>query len=59
MSSDPETPTTGFDYEGLAESVEQLREVVAAMVAGLVADGFTDREARQIIAASVAVGDDG
>lgn len=57
---DPETPT-GFDYEALARSVEQTREVLASLVAGLVVDGFTDEQARSIIAgmfATMAKGSD-
>lgn len=40
----------GLNYESLAQSVEQVREVMKAMVAGLVADGFSDEQARDIIA---------
>lgn len=38
------------DFLALAKANDELREVLAASVAGLVADGFTDREARAIIA---------
>lgn len=34
----------------LANSVDDVREMMRAIVAGLVADGFTDREARAIVA---------
>ncbi len=44
----------GLDYGLLANGVEQLREALNAAVAGLVADGFTDREARMIIAGLMA-----
>jgi len=32
------------------EVIEDFKRTIAAMVAGLVADGFTDREARDIVA---------
>jgi hypothetical protein len=38
------------DYEELAKGIEQLRETLNAMVMALVADGFTDREARAMVA---------
>jgi hypothetical protein len=37
-------------YEQMAESIDEIRESFRAIVAGLVTDGFTDREARVIIA---------
>lgn len=40
-----------IDYEKLAESIEETREALRAMVAGLVDDGFTDEQARQIVVA--------
>jgi hypothetical protein len=40
----------GIDYEALAKGVEQMREAVKAMVAGLIADGFSDEQARDIVA---------
>jgi len=43
----------GVDYEELAQGIEQLREVLAAMVAALMEDGFTEREARAISAATM------
>jgi len=58
---DPEKPISGFDYAALATGVDQLREALRAMVAGIVADGFTDREARVIVAgmfATMKPGDD-
>lgn len=42
--------TTGIDYEALATGVDEMREVIRAMVAGLVADGFDDPQARDIVA---------
>lgn len=39
----------GVDYEELAIAMDNLREVLRGMVAGLVNDGFTDREARAIV----------
>jgi uncharacterized membrane protein YebE (DUF533 family) len=41
----------GIDYEELAASVEAMREIYRAMVAALVADGFTDEQARALIVA--------
>jgi uncharacterized membrane protein YebE (DUF533 family) len=38
-----------MDYEKLAQALEEVRETLRAMVAGLVADGFTDEQARSII----------
>lgn len=40
---------SSIDFDLLAQGVEDLRESLRAMVAGLVADGFTDREAREIL----------
>lgn len=45
MSTDSE-----IDYEQLASATEAYREVINALVQGLVSDGFTDREARIITA---------
>lgn len=45
------TPT---DWEELARASENTREVLAIVVAGLIADGFTDREARQIVVSLLA-----
>lgn len=39
----------GYDFNQLAAGVDELREALQAMVAGLVADGFTDEQARDII----------
>lgn len=39
-----------IDYSVLAQAVDEIREVCNVAVAGLMADGFTDREARAIIA---------
>ncbi len=44
----------GIDFAALAAGIEQMREGLAAAVAGLIADGFTDREARMIIAGVMA-----
>jgi len=38
-----------INFEELAASVEELREIFRAMVAGLVADGFTDEQARALV----------
>lgn len=38
------------EYIKLAEAVDEVRETVRALVAALVQDGFTDREARTIAA---------
>jgi len=47
-----------IDYEELAANVEQMREVLRAMVAGLTADGFTDEQARAIVASVIERGKD-
>lgn len=39
-----------IDYTELAKTVDAFREAVNALVAGLVSDGFTDREARGLVA---------
>lgn len=44
-----EPDTSGVDYAALAEGMDQLREVLRAMVAGLVSDGFTDEQARRLV----------
>jgi len=41
---------TGIDFEAVADGVQQMRETVNAMVVALVADGFTDEQARDIVA---------
>lgn len=38
------------DYGELANGIDDVRETLREMVAGLVADGFTDEQARTIIA---------
>jgi hypothetical protein len=43
-------PEKGTDYNELANAVEEFREVINALVAGLITDGFTDREARALVA---------
>lgn len=40
-----------IDFDELAASIETMREAFRAMVAGLVADGFTDEQARAIVVA--------
>ncbi len=40
-----------LDYEELAAAVAGMREALRAMVAGLVADGFSDEQARQLVVA--------
>lgn len=41
---------SNINFNELAQSVEELREVIRAMVAGLTTDGFTDEQARGIVA---------
>jgi len=53
MSNKPKVEP--IDYSMLAESVDALREILSVMVAGLMNDGFTEREARAIIAGALAV----
>lgn len=38
-------------YELLARGVDEIREMVRAVVAALVDDGFTDEQAREIVTA--------
>jgi uncharacterized membrane protein YebE (DUF533 family) len=40
-----------INYEELASNIEQMREIFRALVAGLVADGFTDEQARALVVA--------
>jgi hypothetical protein len=40
----------GINYSLLADTSDQMREVCRAMVAGLIADGFLEVEARCIVA---------
>lgn len=39
-----------LDYEALAQAVSEMREMVAAFVAALKTDGFSDAQARDIVA---------
>lgn len=39
----------GPDFKALVDGLDQYREVLRAMVAGLVADGFTDEQARRLV----------
>lgn len=48
--AEQDSETTSVDYSQLAQSVEEFREIINALVAGLVTDGFTDREARALVA---------
>lgn len=38
-----------INYEELATAVDEMREALRVMVAGLMADGFTDEQAREIV----------
>lgn len=38
-----------MDYEELAKSVDNVRESLRALVAGLMEDGFTDEQARSLV----------
>lgn len=38
----------GFDVTALAEAVDQIRETIRAVVAGLMSDGFSEEQARAI-----------
>jgi hypothetical protein len=42
------------DFDHVAQVVDELSEIMKSMVNRLVSDGFTDREARAIIAGSLA-----
>lgn len=44
------TQQAGLDYEELAQNMDEMREVVRAMVVGLMSDGFLEVEARAIVA---------
>jgi hypothetical protein len=39
----------GIDFEELAASIENMREIFRAMVAGLMDDGFTEEQARALV----------
>ena len=39
----------GIDFEALAESIDSMREIFRAMVAGLIEDGFTEEQARALV----------
>jgi len=39
----------GIDFDELASSIENMREIFRAMVAGLMADGFTEEQARALV----------
>jgi hypothetical protein len=39
----------GIDFEALAESIDSMREIFRAMVAGLMEDGFTEEQARALV----------
>jgi uncharacterized membrane protein YebE (DUF533 family) len=38
-----------INFDELAESIENMREIFRAMVAGLMADGFTEEQARALV----------
>jgi hypothetical protein len=44
-----------LDYSALAQSVEQMKEVVMALTAGMEANGFTPREARALVAGLISM----
>lgn len=48
--SDVDIEEDGLDFRKLAVDVDQFRECMRALVAGLVTDGFTEREARALVA---------
>jgi hypothetical protein len=37
------------DYEQIAQGVDELRETLRVMVAAVMAEGFTDEQARDIV----------
>jgi hypothetical protein len=41
---------SNVDFEALAAGVAEMREAVRAMVAGLMTDGFSEEQARDIVA---------
>lgn len=45
-----DSSNSGINYEEIAKQVENFRETQRALVAGLLADGFTDEQARDIVA---------
>lgn len=50
MGQQKSSINSSIDYEALATGIGEMREAVGAMVAGLMADGFTDEQARDITA---------
>jgi len=54
--SRPTRPESGPDWQAIAGAVDQLREMLRAAVAALIADGFTDEQARGIVAATIITG---
>jgi len=43
------------NYVELAESIDNLRETLRAMVAAVMADGFTEEQAREIVTGVFAI----
>jgi hypothetical protein len=54
MNRPQPTGPTPVDWQQLAAGVDALRESLRAAVAGLVDDGFTEDQARAIVAAVMA-----
>lgn len=46
------------DYEEFAAGLDEFREAMRMMVAGLTADGFTDEQARVLVVAAFASQED-
>jgi hypothetical protein len=42
-------PEPKVDYEALLQASEELREIMGGLVAGLVSDGWSDEQAREIV----------
>ncbi len=44
------TKKSGLDYNELAQGSDEIRESCGIVVAGLMTDGFTEKQARAIVA---------
>lgn len=49
MGRHDSNPKPGVDYAGIAEGLDELRECLRIMSAGIVSEGFTDEQAREIV----------
>ena len=49
MSTDRPEADNVTEFRVFANELDEMRERIRAMIAGLVADGFTEREAREMV----------